>query len=602
MVNRRYILGTVLAVGLLCQHALAAIDASVNKAHFDRNEPIELTLDISDVAPGSGLDLSALQQHFNVLGTSQQQRTQLINGNRQSRHELILTLMAKNAGQVQIPAISIGQDSTLPIELTISTQSAAAQSGSGQLSTDGKLFMQAELSSQDPYVQQQLLYKVKLYRQVNLYQPQLQPPQVIAGDAIVEAVGEPTEYSSQINGQRYQVYEMHYAVTPQQSGELALSPATLIAQVDGQSSRRRRFGGSLFDAPFFSSSGFGASSLLSAFDRQQVQVSAEPVTLEVKAIPASFSGNDWLPAQALTLSSSLNQQQVQAGEPVTRTITLTAQGLAASQLPNLYLPPVAGVKQYAGQPQTRTYWQGDKLVSEATTEVTVIPSQGGQLTLPPISLKWWNVQQNRVETATLEDIQLQVAGTVPVDVPHVAANSQVQTNQGVEQPLAQFDKLQQQLPGLWQQYRQWIIALTSTALLMLAGWLLLSRRKAKSVPENHSPSVPLEPQQVGVKALLKAVSRACDRNDASKTRTALIALGEQLFPEIKLLNLNKLQKVLDPASAEAIEYMNNCLYCNQAHQWRGEALKTAITAFVKQQQKQNPVRQSNQLAPLYLGN
>ena len=63
----------------------------------------------------------------------------------------------------------------------------------------------------------------------------------------------------------------------------------------------------------------------------------------------------WLPARDVQLSEEWSQEtdRLEAGEPVTRNVTLSALGQIETQLPAVDAPQVDGLNVYSDQPELR---------------------------------------------------------------------------------------------------------------------------------------------------------------------------------------------------------------------------------------------------------
>ncbi len=98
---------------LLPQTGLFAADINV---HLSQN-PVALGDSFQLIfkavgSPDGEPDFSPLEQNFEILGRSQNQSIQMINGNVTRQTNWALMLMAKNNGAFQIPAIRFGSDSS----------------------------------------------------------------------------------------------------------------------------------------------------------------------------------------------------------------------------------------------------------------------------------------------------------------------------------------------------------------------------------------------------------------------------------------------------------------------------------------------------------
>ena len=79
---------------------------------------------------------------------------------------------------------------------------------------------------------------------------------------------------------------------------------------------------------------------------------SRPHTIKVKPKPVAFTGGHWLPARELLIAESWREPPpvFKVGEPVNRTVTIIADGLAAAVLPPTENIDIAGTKTYRKPP------------------------------------------------------------------------------------------------------------------------------------------------------------------------------------------------------------------------------------------------------------
>jgi len=235
--------------------------------------------------------------------------------------------MAKHPGSLVVPVVKFGDDVSQPASVLV-TQATANKA----VDTDDDLFLEVEATPQSPYVQSQVLYTVRLYRRVEIAQASLNEPEL--GDAVIEKLGDDSNYNTQINGVNYLVTERKYSIFPQKSGSLTIKPLMLTAEVVANT--RPNFNG------FFNSQ-----------MTKTKKISSKSVTLDVKPAPATFTGKHWLSAEQLVLKEewSGDNQQMKVGEPLTRTLTLLAKGTTVGQLPEINIGKIDDrLKTYPDQP------------------------------------------------------------------------------------------------------------------------------------------------------------------------------------------------------------------------------------------------------------
>jgi len=145
------------------------------------------------------------------------------------------------------------------------------------------------------------------------------------------------------------------------------------------------------------------------FDRlEPFALSTDEIVLEVQ--PPVASVTPWLPALSLKIEEKWDASQtVQVGEPLTRGFKIEAEGVKASQLPSLNDFQVSdhAFKIYADNPTMDDQVKNGIIKSYRNEQYTLIPQQPGTLTLPEITISWWDVTKHavaysRVPSRTLE--------------------------------------------------------------------------------------------------------------------------------------------------------------------------------------------------------
>ncbi len=237
--------------------------------------------------------------------------------------------------------------------------------------------VEATLSERRPMVQQNIVYRIRVISQGNLQQA---APVLPKSDGLIfRQLGTPQNYRG---GSNEVITEYTYLLIPVREGSYQLPPP----RVEGKYFN---------DLPFHATGDHSTS-------------------LYVQPAPAGVS--PWLPLYDLQIQSHIEgANRARAGEPITLEIVATAVGAVGSQLPS-----VAGQLKsddfyiYPGEvtEEGRISTDGLDLLGSRTERFTLVPRYGGRLTLPAISLSWWNLRTGKAATATLPMRQLEVAGPV----------------------------------------------------------------------------------------------------------------------------------------------------------------------------------------------
>ena len=395
----------------------AAVTATLDRDAIYAGDTVTLRITTTGDDEGKQPDLTPLQKDFEVLGTSSSSQIRIINGQRSDKHEWLVELAPLASGTRTIPALSVGNSKTSALTLEVSEQPAAATAQAGQ-----PVFIRSEISPSqgDTYVQQQILYTTRLYYRVPLIEGSFTNPK--PENAVVEQLSEDRQYNTTIDGQSYQVVERRYAIFPERSGQLTIAPTVFSGRAVSETGQRSPFGrmDSMieqmlgrggFNDRFFAGTPFGDPG-------KRVRLASNTLTLDIKPHPDGYDGTHWLPTQNLVLQDSWASAPpvFHAGEPVTRTLTLEAKGLEASQLPNIQMEGSDTLRVYAEQPELTNRTDGDWVYGRSEQRFTYIPSQPGELHFPAVQISWWDSVNHRQQSSELPawDVMVDPASAAPL--------------------------------------------------------------------------------------------------------------------------------------------------------------------------------------------
>lgn len=487
-------------------------------------------------------DFAPLEAQLEIISRNRQTSIQWVNGDHAQATNWVLNVMAKQGGPLTIPAISFGNQQSPPKQIVLD---AATDPAAAQVNDD--LFLEAKAEPQSPYVQQQIIYTMQLWRRVDIGDATLSEPKV-SGDAVIKRLGKDREFQASRDGKQYEVFERRYALFPQQSGHLGVEPVALTAQVF----KRSR---SVFDL-------FGQTATT-----RRIQSTA--VNLDVKPIPASFPGKVWLPAKRLRLQEDWDpeQKQVRAGEPITRSLNLWADGLTAGQLPEIPAPLPENTKSYPDQPQTSDQETATGFTAVRQQKTAIIPAAEGSLQLPQVELPWWNTETDSLELAILPATTIIATAAVP----------QAPLDSGIEATPVTSPPAQPQTAApvnvrsnLW----FWVAIACAAGWLLTVGILLLRSRRKR--PASLPAQVPVRAPTARLERDLKA---ACEANDPSGAKAALLAWARAQYTQSNLRSLADLQPLVSADLARELQQLQATLYGNAHGSWTGGDLWTRFSAL-----------------------
>lgn len=120
---------TVVLVSLLPALTYGDVNIRLAETTITQDKPVQVTFEAS--GPSVSLpDLTPLQTDFEILNRSVQQRSSTINGRRTQWTTLSLTLRAKRAGNLEIPTLQFGGETSRPqaIRVLVGAESSAPSS------------------------------------------------------------------------------------------------------------------------------------------------------------------------------------------------------------------------------------------------------------------------------------------------------------------------------------------------------------------------------------------------------------------------------------------------------------------------------------------
>ena len=322
---------------LLCASSAAVaqqVELTVDRSEVARGETLTLTIRVYDQRQGMQLDLTPLTTAFDVLGTRTSSQIRSINGAVESWTDYIITLFPLEEGELTIPALTISNQTTAPIAITVVNE------GPRSNQSNDELYLEIETNKDSLYVQEQLLFTVRLYYTINgIRNPQF--TELEMENSVIQLIGSPNQYEKLLDGVRFGVYEKRYVIFPQRSGPLEIPDILFRGEVtDG-------------------SSNFVFRNL----NTRRVTAFIEGITIDVMERPASVQADGfWLPVTNLTLEEQWNPPlaELKVGDTISRTVTMVADGLDGAVLPPFSDMTLTGANVYPDPPTIeRTFVDGN---------------------------------------------------------------------------------------------------------------------------------------------------------------------------------------------------------------------------------------------------
>lgn len=408
-----WIVGLLLASSGLWGQEFSAF---VDKREVPLGEVFKLTFQLVN-GKGGQLAMPDLDDFQLRGGPDQGTSVQMVNGRVTEIRSISYYLQGTRTGNFTIgPAtISTPEGDDLKSEpITIRIVDARSSNGSGQTGSNGgsnqrnanieaqlenSVFLRALPSKRSVYQGEPLTVTYKLYERVAT--GELSPISTPGYEGFwVENVDlrNPTPKIEVYEGVRYRTYVIRQDVLfPQRNGSLTIDPfqiSTVVRiEIPPEPGRQR----SIFDQ------------LIRQYDNYQYRFASNAINVEVKPLPTSAPGRFSGLVGDFGLTSTLDTNSVEAGEPLTFTLRIEGEGnFKKLQEPQLDFPPDFEVYDPTMTESIRL--SGGTLKGWRNYEYLIIPRNPGEYTLPSVELDYFDLGSKRYQSLRTEAFEVEVTG------------------------------------------------------------------------------------------------------------------------------------------------------------------------------------------------
>ena len=418
--GRAFLIGTVAGI-LATSFAFAdspSVTAVLSKSEAVVGEDVQLEIRLTG-ARGADAPEQIPVDGLEIHRTGTSQRVEINNFNLTASVSYDYTVLPLRAGMFTIPpqTIRVGSNSlrTPPLTLHVaasSNQQATQNRRGARPTTDTSKLVFAELivPKKIAFVGEMVPVQVRLGYDPRTHPQLTEPPEITGQGFTAQKLQQSSENLETINGRTYNIVTFKSAIAAVHSGKLEIGPVKAKAQVvvpRRLSSPRSRSPFDLFDQddpfsdPFFSNP-FGQFG-----ERREVEISSEPVTLDVKALPQnappSFSGA----IGNFTMTTEAKPKSVQVGDPITVTSTISGRG----NFDRVNAPVVEDEHGWHKYPPSSKFKQDDEVgISGAKSFETVLSPNEKKQSLPMLAFSYFDPVKEQYVTLRSEPIAITVQG------------------------------------------------------------------------------------------------------------------------------------------------------------------------------------------------
>ncbi len=385
---RLQILGKIVLVLTIGAISLfAGVTASISPRAVYKGDSAQLTI----TADGEDVVFPEIDEIDGVAvnGTSTSRSTSIINGNVSHKVSKIYTFTPQKSLKIPSYKVFVDGKEEKTQELTLKVLKPTA----GKSGDDFILSMSVDKNeaSVGEAIDLTLTFKQKVGAKasnIELGEPKLE-------DFWVKKVGDVQK--SEENG--YIVQRLHYLLFPQKSGEYSI-PA-IRANVGVLVQNKRRFGGGMFNDPFFDDPFFSRLSR----DIKWKRIYSNDIKLHIKPLPNGLElfGN-------FEISASVDKTKVQANKPVN--LTITVKGVGNIDDVKKFELNIPDAVVYADEPKITPKLQNGEYGGEFTQKIAIVADRN--YTIPEVELEFVDSKTKEPKTVSTKPIDIEVTGGASV--------------------------------------------------------------------------------------------------------------------------------------------------------------------------------------------
>ena len=360
-------------------HAEVSVKLKLDQREAGLMDSIRMTISLSGTRKSSVNPVINGLEAFTVSKGGTSSRMEIINGKINSGVDYTYFLQPQKPGTFTIGPAKVTAKGKIFRSNTETLRVIKPERSTGE--GRGAIFLTASLSSPKAYVEEQIIYSLKLYRLLKVSDLSLVLPKI--EHLAFKQLGNPIEYQSVYNGQSYQVLEVRHVLNVSREGVYAIDPATMNMTV--------------FQPRHRSSPNFFNDSLFSFSAGKPISLKSDPLELTVlpfpqKGRPDNFSGL----IGNFQMDYQLSPSEIKAGESATLTVFLKGRG-NVNRIPNLKMPALNRIKVYADEPVLEVKPDYEGFTATKTMKWALVPEEKGKYRIPSLSSIWDRWESNFFE-------------------------------------------------------------------------------------------------------------------------------------------------------------------------------------------------------------
>ena len=420
------ILLALLAVVGIAQIARAdspSVTAVLSNSEATLGQTVELQIKVTgpgDARPPEEISIDGLEIHS--TGTSRQ--FEIHNFSTSSSVTYNYTILPLRAGRFTIPPQTVFAGGKIlrtpelslnvadaPNQQTTTRPGRSAQGRQSQSANAGDLvFAELIVPKKAAYVGEIVPVQIRMGFDARVHPRLTEPPDITGQGFTAQKLQQSSQNLETINGRPFEVVTFKTAIAAARAGKFEIGPVKAKAQVvvpRRRNAPRSRSPFDLFDLDDPFSDPFFSNPFAQLGERREVQITSDPVALEVKPLPPnappSFSGA----IGSFTMATDAKPKSVQVGDPITVTTTISGRG----NFDRVNAPLLEDDRGWHKYPPSSKFKQDDEvgISGTKTFEMVVSPNENKQK-LPLLAFTYFDPAKEQYVTLHSEQTAITVQG------------------------------------------------------------------------------------------------------------------------------------------------------------------------------------------------
>jgi hypothetical protein len=397
-----------------------SVTAVLSNSDTAVGETVELQIKVTgpgDARPPEEISIDGLEIHS--TGTSRQ--FEIHNFATSSSVTYNYTILPLRAGRFMIPPQTVfaGGKTLRTPELVLNVADSLAQptttrpsrGAQTQAASAGDMvFAELIVPNKTAYVGEIVPVQIRMGFDARVHPRLIEPPEITGQGFTAQKLQQSSQNLETINGRPYEVVTFKTAIAAARAGKFEIGPVKAKAQVvvpRRRNAPRSRSPFDLFDQDDPFSDPFFSNPFAQFGERRDVQISSQPVALEVTPLPPnappSFSGA----IGSFTMATDAKPKSVQVGDPITVATTIAGRG----NFDRVNAPMIEDERGWHKYPPSSKFNQDDEvgISGTKTFEMVLSPNEKKQ-TLPVLAFSYFDPAKEKYMTLRSEPVAITVLG------------------------------------------------------------------------------------------------------------------------------------------------------------------------------------------------